>query len=94
MHTLSVRDPQVQGFDKPNQIMVRFLSENDNNDAAIGVVKDALTKTLPGVTFSHPDVVGSKVSGELYRNGIMAVSYTHLDVYKRQIRTNMKNLHT
>ncbi len=73
MHSLSVRDPQVQGFDKPNQIMVRFLSENDNNDAAIGVVKDALTKTLPGVTFSHPDVVGSKVSGELYRNGIMAL---------------------
>jgi|APTNR8051073442_1049403.scaffolds.fasta_scaffold23641_2 preprotein translocase SecF subunit len=71
--TPGLRDPQVQGFDKPNQIMVRFLSENHNNEQAIQTVKSELTKVLPGVQFSPPNVVGSKVSSELYRNGIAAL---------------------
>ena len=74
LHTMpGIRDPQVQGFDKPSQIMVRFLAENNRNEQAIQTVKTELAKVVPGVRFSPPDIVGSKVSDELYRNGIMAL---------------------
>lgn len=73
VHELNIRDPQVQGFDKPNQIMVRFLAEGTTNDAAVNEVKSHLLKMYPNTTFPRTEVVGSKVSDELYRNGILAL---------------------
>lgn len=73
VHSLPVRDPQVQGFDKPNQVMIRFLPEGAHTEASVNIVKAEVGKMYRGVTFPRTEVVGSKVSDELYRNGILAL---------------------
>lgn len=73
LHTLPIRDPQVQSFDKPNQVMVRYLGEHEDMATSSQIIKDAISKSYPGTRFEAPSFVGSKVSGELYRNGIMAL---------------------
>ncbi len=67
-------DVQVQSFDA-RSAMVRFetpVGQNANQTAE--GVKAALTQALGGdVKFSKTDVVGPKVSGELFRGGIIAL---------------------
>ena len=71
---LGLGDVQVQGFGAPNQAMVRFQTHPGTDQAAvIETVKAALTTALGPVTFSSPDVVGPKVSQELFQNGVMAL---------------------
>ena len=42
--------------------------------------------------FSTPYIVAGSASGSGYRDGVGTVSYTHLDVYKRQVKRGL--LHT
>lgn len=70
---LPIRDAQVQNFDNPNQIMVRFLSKDGNNEASVKLVKQKIESIIPGVKIPRTEVVGSKVSSELYKNGILAL---------------------
>lgn len=70
------RDMQVQGFNSPNQIMVRFLPEDGiGNAAATEKVKAQVQKTLGEVKYARIEDVSSKVSDELYSNGIMALIF-------------------
>lgn len=73
LHTLPIRDPQVQGFDKPNQVMVRYLADHEDMERTTKIVRDAISQKYPGTTFPPASFVGSKVSGELYQNGVMAL---------------------
>lgn len=76
LETMPVKDAQVQSFDKANQIMIRFLPKDANNaQAAADAVKAKISENIPGVTFPRTEVVGGKVSSELYTNGILALAF-------------------
>jgi len=76
--TLTARDlgdVQVQAFGSPNDVMVRF--ETPEGQAPAVVVegaKRALSQALGPVQFKRTEVVGPKVSGELFRNGVLALA--------------------
>ncbi len=71
---LRIGDVQVQAFGKGGDALVRFQTP-PGADASNTVtrVKGALTQAIPGVRFSSTEVVGPKVSGELFRNGVLAL---------------------
>jgi SecD/SecF fusion protein len=67
-------DVQVQAFGSGTSAMVRF--ETPDNIAAtevVGRVKASLTQVLGAVSFDRADVVGPKISGELFQSGLMAL---------------------
>ena len=71
---MDLGDVQVQAFGAPSSAMVRFQTPDDASPAqTVDRVKAALTQTLGEVTFARTDVVGPKVSGELFRSGLMAL---------------------
>lgn len=78
--TLSARDlgdVQVQAFGSATDVLVRFETPEGQNPAvAVEGAKQALTKALgPGpVEFKRTEVVGPKVSGELFQNGVLALA--------------------
>jgi preprotein translocase subunit SecF len=74
LNGMELGDVQVQAFGSPSSAMVRFQTPPGANPAAtVDRVKTALTQALGQVTFARADVVGPKVSGELFRAGIMAL---------------------
>lgn len=67
-------DVQVQAFGAPTSAMVRFQNPDGSAPAqVVDDVKASLTKALGEVKFVKTDVVGPKVSGELFRNGLIAL---------------------
>ena len=70
-----VHDPQVQGFGAPNSAMVRFKPAEGVNPAdTVNLVRQELSSKIPGIQFKRQDVVGPKVSGELFRSGFIALA--------------------
>lgn len=71
---MDMGDVQVQAFGAESSAMVRFQTPAGKAPAvAVDEVKAELTKTLGKVSFVRADVVGPKVSGELFRSGIIAL---------------------
>ena len=74
---LGVGDGSLQQFGDPRTVQIRLpLPEQGGAGAANAVVekaRNAMTAQFRGVTFSRYDTVSGKVSGELIRNGILAV---------------------
>lgn len=71
---LDLGDVQVQAFGADTNAMARFQTPaGAEPSATVDKVKAELTKTLGQVTFARADVVGPKVSGELFTSGIMAL---------------------
>jgi len=71
---LGLGDPQVQGFGDGTAAMVRYQPPAGSHpDQVANQVEAALTKALGQVKFESPDVVGAKVSGELFQSGLMAL---------------------
>jgi preprotein translocase subunit SecF len=69
-----VHDPQVQGFGAPNAAVLRFLPVETGDPAAgVKVLETKLAQQFPGIQFKRADVVGAKVSGELFGSGLMAL---------------------
>ena len=68
------KDAQVQQIGDANSAMLRFRLE-EGVDPAVGVqtIRTNLTKDFPGIVFKRVDVVGPKVSGELFQSGFMAM---------------------
>lgn len=67
-------DVQVQAFGAPTSAMVRFQTPDGSTPAqVVDQVKASLNQALGEVTFAKTDVVGPKVSGELFRSGLMAL---------------------
>lgn len=78
---LGLGDVQVQGIARrdTNQAdgstaVVRFqIPEGANQSAVVQRVETAITQAVGRVTYSGVEVVGSKVSGELFTSGLMAL---------------------
>jgi preprotein translocase subunit SecF len=71
---MGLRDAGAQGFGSPNDALLKFqpLAGSDPT-AAVNDIKAKLTQEFPGVQFRSTEVVGPKVSGELFRSGFMAL---------------------
>jgi preprotein translocase subunit SecF len=75
---LGFGDAQLQTVGSDKTLSIR-LPRPETSDAAatnkiVESVKAALTANFPGAKFSKQDAVSGKVSGELVRNGLLAVA--------------------
>ena len=71
---MGVKDAQVQGFGGPQTAVLRFEPAANVNPAdAVGQIKIKLAKQFPGIKITREDVVGPKVSGELFKGGLYAL---------------------
>lgn len=74
MSSLGLGDVQVQSIGSEGSAMVRFQTPAGADPAAtMAKVKGSLTQTLGPVKFARADVIGPKVSGELFKSGITAL---------------------
>ena len=72
-------DVQVQAFGEPTTAMIRFQTPDGLQPAvAVDKVKTALVEALGPVTFQRADVVGPKVSGELFLNSLISLGLAML----------------
>jgi preprotein translocase subunit SecF len=70
---MEMGDVQVQSFGA-SEAMVRFETPVGSNPGQVVTqVKERLSQRLGGATFSRTEVVGPKVSGELFRSGLTAL---------------------
>jgi preprotein translocase subunit SecF len=71
----SLGDVQVQQFGAPDRALIRFQTPAGMEaDATMTKVQSELRQTLGSETrFLNPSVVGPKVSGELFRSGLLAL---------------------
>jgi preprotein translocase subunit SecF len=74
---LGVGEGSLQQFGDPNTVSIRLplpkSTDEGASNAVVNKVSAALRAQYPGVTFSRYDTVSGKVSGELVRNGMLAV---------------------
>jgi len=71
---LDLGDVGVQGIDTESSAIVRFqVPEGEAQTAVVDRVQHAITAAVGEVGFSGVSVVGSKVSGELFQSGLMAL---------------------
>lgn len=74
MGSLNLGEVQVQNIDGNAKAIVRFqLPEGQEQGAVVEQVQKGITEAVGNVTFSGVSVVGSKVSGELLTNGLLAL---------------------
>ena len=67
-------DPQVVLFGNANSAMVRFKPPaGQDPDVAVAQVKTNLAKQFAGIQFKQASAISSKVSGELFRSGFIAL---------------------
>lgn len=75
---LGVGNGTLQQFGDPNTVSIRLPLPEEGGpgatNAVVNKVNSVLTAKFPGVTFSRVDTVSGKVSGELIRNGLLAVA--------------------
>jgi preprotein translocase subunit SecF len=79
LEPLGFGDIRVQQFGTPNEILVRFDAQTQPANAQQRIVEQ-LAKTLPGTELRRLDVVGAKVSAELFRDGLLATALAFLAV--------------
>ncbi|MEQ1616967.1 MAG: protein translocase subunit SecF [Terricaulis sp.] len=72
---LDLGDVQVQSFNDPTHAMVRYQIAGGEPSAITQRVQAQLQSLVPGVTFSRVEVVGPKVSRELFEGGLQALGY-------------------
>ena len=74
---LGVGEANLQQVGNPQTLSIRLPNPENADEGAINRVvervKTALARDFPGATFSRYDTVSGKVSGELIRNGVLAV---------------------
>jgi preprotein translocase SecF subunit len=72
--SMNLGDVQVQGFSDPRRAMARFETPDDRETAAvIDQVKAEILRVVPDGVVSRADVVGAKVSRELFTGGLLAL---------------------
>jgi preprotein translocase subunit SecF len=75
--SLGVGDAALQQLGDANSVSIRLPAPQSNDDAAtnklVKQVETGIAKQFPGAVSTHYDTVSGKVSGELVRNGILAV---------------------
>ncbi len=71
---LRIGDVQVQPFGNASEAMVRFQTpEGADGNATVQKVQNTLKQTLGQVRFSRTELVGPKVSGELFTSGLIGL---------------------
>ena len=74
---LGVGEAALQTFGAPNVVSIRLPNPNNNDEGAtnrlVHNVQAALQAKYPGIAFNRAETVSGKVSGELVRNGLLAV---------------------
>jgi preprotein translocase subunit SecF len=74
---IGVGEAQLQQLSDPRSVSIRLPLPDSKDEGATNAlvkkVETALAAKFPGATFQHYDTVSGKVSGELVRNGILAV---------------------
>ena len=74
MNNLDLGEVQVQNIDGDQRAIVRFqVPDNEDQTAVVQRVQKGITDAVGQVAFSGTSVVGSKVSGELFTNGLLAL---------------------
>lgn len=74
LQDLGVGDVQVQGFGAPTSALVRFQqAPGGDANAAIAKVQQRLTQSLGQVKFVRTDLVGPKISTELFGKGLLGL---------------------
>lgn len=74
MNNLDLGEVQVQNIDGDQKAIVRFqIPEGEEQNAVVSKVQGAITQAAGEVNYSGVSVVGSKVSGELFTNGLLAL---------------------
>ena len=72
---LGLGDVQVQGIDSAASAIVRFqIPEDEPQSAVVARVEKAIDEAVGEVKYSGVSVVGSKVSGELFISGLLALA--------------------
>jgi preprotein translocase subunit SecF len=70
---LGFGDLRVQEFGSPQDVLVRFENKTKLQDAQ-RVIAARVAEALPDVQIRRVEVVGARVSGELFRNGLLATA--------------------
>jgi len=71
---LGLGDVGVQGIDNASSAIVRFqVPDGQEQTAVVSRVQGAIDQAVGPVTYSGVSVVGSKVSGELFTSGLLAL---------------------
>jgi preprotein translocase subunit SecF len=70
---LGFGDLRVQEFGSPTDVLVRFDNKTQLQDAQRMIAARA-AEALPEVQIRRVEVVGARVSGELFRNGLLATT--------------------
>jgi preprotein translocase SecF subunit len=71
---MGLGDVQAQGFSDPRRAMVRFEAPAAADAGAVNrQVMEKLAPVVPGIEFTKIDVVGAKVSTELFTGGVIAL---------------------
>ena len=74
LNRMGVADSQVQGFGGPTSAVLRFKPpEGRDPNESVSQVRTTLASEFQGIQFKQVEVVGPKVSGELFRSGFMAL---------------------
>ena len=68
---LGFDDLRVQEFGSPQDVLVRFENKAQLQDAQ-RMIASRVAEALPGVQIRRTEVVGARVSSELFRNGLLA----------------------
>jgi preprotein translocase subunit SecF len=68
---LGFGDLRVQEFGTPQDLLVRFEKKTEIQNAQEAIAARVAT-ALPGMQIRRVEVVGATVSGELFRNGVLA----------------------
>src|SRR3712207_4337138 len=74
LNSLALGDVQVQAFGDGTAASVRFETPANQRPADVVTrVKERIGATLGATRFTRTEVVGPKVSGELFRGGVLAL---------------------
>ena len=77
IEALHVGEASLQQFGDPNTISIRLPVPKSTDEGAtnqlVRTVEATVAAKFPGVVFNKADTVSGKVSGELIRNGLLAV---------------------
>ncbi len=73
-NNLNLSNLTVKNFGNNTDYIIKFQKENLNNPEFINNLKIEVSKSFPGVNFRRVENVGPKVSSELLKSGIIAIS--------------------
>ena len=75
---LGIGDIQVQAFGDPTHALIRFESTTQTAEQALTSVQAKVKEVIPSVKITRTEVVGPKVSGELFASGLIALGLAML----------------